>query len=109
MENKNLTMSLFNEVTENNKESPFYKVSSNKNVKQDFFSVNMKSAFSKNAAVSECILILRSCANQCSKKLYDKNERKEFLNNISREINLKSGKLDAEIASRDALINKFLK
>jgi hypothetical protein len=104
--------SLFGEKAEAKAQTPFVKVSpasSYATQKKSFVAVSMSSAFDKHKASSDAMLIIRTLAHQDLKKGSNQVAQYDFLNNVTREISLKKGDLEAEIAARDALINRFFK
>lgn len=89
--------------------SPFFKVKSESSFSRSSFpSLFMNNGFYRNTARSEAILTLRILANQSAKSLQNKTAKNHFLGYIYREIHIKSGRFEAEIMMRDALINKYL-
>jgi hypothetical protein len=67
----------------------------------------VKGAFSRGAAATDAIMILRMLANHYMKNPVGDSVL-NFLENIWREIAMKSGALGADLAARDALVHRFL-
>ncbi|MDR3285680.1 MAG: hypothetical protein LBS83_03285 [Holosporales bacterium] len=89
-------------------ETPFLKVQNTQGSSPPKFPIiSMKNAFYKGEAVSDAMFIIRFLANQYAKNASDKNFIKKFLNALKSEISIKNGNLEAELASRDALMHKF--
>jgi hypothetical protein len=92
------------------KKSPFLRIQAQAEQQTSKFPIiTMNSAFSRNKAAQEAVLILRYFANQYAKKCSEPSSVNDFLDNINREIALKSGDFKPELIAVDALMNRFLK
>lgn len=89
--------------------SLFVKVVPQAAPKSGFPSLSMTQGFSRTAARADAMLVLRIAENQAAKALQPLSDDRKttFLEAVSREIALKEGVVDAEMAMRDALMARF--
>lgn len=89
----------------------FAKVIPQPSQREGFPALSMSQGFSRNAARSDAMLTLRIAANQAAKTAQASkatfSQRQDFLDTLDREVALKSGTLEADMAMRDALMAKF--
>lgn len=98
---------MFSDTAEKKTTSPFYAVK-NFAEQQTEPAVSMLNGFYKSTARTSAIYVIRTIENIVSKNLKLKKNKGEYIDNIQREIKIKSGFLDAETVVRDSLINRHL-
>jgi hypothetical protein len=101
--------SLLGESSEKKRQTPFVKVSPMPgSAPKAFVAITMSSAFDKHKASFEAMLIIRTLAHQDLKRAYTAAGQDAFLENVQREVSIKTGEFEPEIMARDALMCRFL-